>query len=159
MIGGLGGGHLSGTRITALLDGQLHADDAERAWLHVHGCHECRDRVEREGWLKRRLSCLSHDGSSGAPEALKGSLLGALPTAPGDLFMLDELDGHHRNRRAVGVAAIGGGALGAAVMGVLAFGAAPASAPTTDRPVPVSAVGSATPSPAPIGHLLTRRHH
>ena len=40
-------GHL-GTRTSALLDGQLPAAEAERLWAHVHGCHLCRDLVERE---------------------------------------------------------------------------------------------------------------
>ena len=44
------GGHL-GTRVSALLDGQLSAEETERAWAHVHQCHLCRDLVEREGWI------------------------------------------------------------------------------------------------------------
>ena len=40
------GGHL-GTRVSALLDGQLSAEETERAWEHVHTCHTCRDQVER----------------------------------------------------------------------------------------------------------------
>ena len=47
-------GHL-GSRVSALLDGQLPPDEAERAWGHVHSCHACRDLVEREGWVKTRL--------------------------------------------------------------------------------------------------------
>ena len=31
-------GHL-GTRVSALLDGQLTGADEERAWDHVHSCH------------------------------------------------------------------------------------------------------------------------
>lgn len=153
MIGGIGG-HLSGARVTELLDEQLSPEDAERAWAHIHGCHECRDRVEREGWVKRRLACLSYDAGRTAPDRLKGSLLGGLPSTPGDLYLLED---HHR-RRTAGLAAIGGGAVGAAVMGVLALGAAPASAPTTERPSPVSSVGSVgtTPAPAPVGHQLRR---
>ncbi|HEY0889695.1 MAG TPA: hypothetical protein VGE38_08805 [Nocardioides sp.] len=156
MIGGLGsfsgghfpGGHLSGARVTALLDEQLSAEEADRAWAHVHGCHACRDRVEREGWVKRRLACLSFDSAGGAPEALKGSLRGGLPVTPGDAFLFSDA---HRGRRTVGLAAIGGGAVGAAVMGVLALGAAPASAPTTDRPVPSTSIASVggTPTLAP----------
>jgi anti-sigma factor RsiW len=48
-------GHL-GTRVSALIDGQLSAEETERAWEHVHTCHTCRDLVEREGWVKTRLA-------------------------------------------------------------------------------------------------------
>ena len=51
-------GHL-GSRVSALLDGQLSPAEAERAWAHVHACHACRDLVEREGWVKTRLAGLS----------------------------------------------------------------------------------------------------
>jgi len=128
------GGHL-GNRTSALLDGQLPPDEAERAWAHVHQCHACRDQVEREGWIKRRLAGLSYDDATAASDGLKGSLLGASELTPGECF----LAGDHQ-RRNIALAAVGGGAVGAAVMGVLALGAAPASAPTTDRPTPVVSV-------------------
>lgn len=138
-------GHL-GTRVSALLDGQLSPDETERAWAHVHACHSCRDRVEREGWVKTRLAGLSREDGA-APDRLKGSLLG-MP--PGDVYLaLATSPGSttHRGRRTLGIAAIGGGAVGAAVMGVLALGTAPADAPTIDRRTPVSQV---TPSQAPV---------
>jgi hypothetical protein len=129
-----------GNRTSALLDGQLPADEAERAWAHVQHCHSCRDRVEREGWVKRRLAGLSYDAGACASDRLKGSLLGAPDLTPGESYLA--LDDHRRN---VVLAAVGGSALGAAVMGVLALGAGPASAPTTDRPLPiVSVAGSGT---------------
>jgi anti-sigma factor RsiW len=134
------GGHL-GPRASALLDGQLPPAEAERAWAHVHECHACRDLVEREGWIKRRLAGLSYDGSAAAPERLKGSLLGAGDMTPGECFL--GVDHHRRN---VALAAVGGGAIGAAVMSVLALAAGPASAPTTDRPVPVTSVNSQAPT-------------
>lgn len=152
MIGGWGA-HL-GDRASALLDGQLSPEDSERAWAHVHGCHACRDQVEREGWLKRRLAGLTYDPTAGAPESLKGSLLGA----PGDVFFgfHAELHGHaapaRSSKRALGLAALGGSAVGAAVMGVLAFGAAPASAPTTQLP----AVSLSTVTPTPIVATVRR---
>lgn len=142
-------GHL-GPRVSALLDGQLPPDEAERAWAHVHACHQCRDLVEREGWVKTRLSGL---GTGGASDALKGSLLGGpgapspMPSPhtwvtwdapPGDVFL--STGPEHRPRRVVGLAALGGGALGAAMMGVLALGAAPADAPTMDRRVPTTSI-------------------
>ena len=148
-------GHL-GSRVSALLDGQLPPAEAERAWSHVHGCHACRDLVEREGWVKTRLSSLSGD-AGGAPEQLKGSLLGssvmaapAFPTHDG------------RSRRHVGMVALGGSALGAAVMGALVLASLPGDVPDRRPPTtsferqtepPVARLGGATPLP---GTELTR---
>jgi hypothetical protein len=132
-----------GNRVSALLDGQLSPDEEERAWSHVHGCHSCRDQVEREGWVKTQLVGLSF-GAASAPAGLKGSLLGASqlhtafldpstnPFAPAEVPA-------DRVRRA-GWVAIGGGAVGAAVLGVLALGAAPAVAPAVDRRTPISVI-------------------
>ena len=69
-------GHL-GDRVSALLDGQLSPAEEERAWAHVHACHQCRDLVEREGWVKTRLAGLSFEASV-APLSLKGSLVSSL---------------------------------------------------------------------------------
>ncbi len=142
-----------GTRISALLDGQLSPEEAERAWGHVHACHFCRDAVEREGWVKTRLAGLSYD-AGGAPDGLKGSLLGMPPGAALLAFAGARPD--HRMRRNVGLAAIGGGAVGAAVMGVLALGAAPADAPTIERRPPVTHLVTQTPAPgtSPLRHNL-----
>ncbi len=129
-------GHL-GTRVSALLDGQMSDEETERAWEHVHACHACRDLVEREGWVKTRLAGLAF-GDPTAPAGLKGSLIGAVDGPPGDFYLtLGPVD--HR-RRNVGLAAIGGGAVGAAVMGVLALGAAPADAPPLDPRTPVTSI-------------------
>jgi len=153
-------GHL-GSRVSALLDGQLPPDEAERAWAHVHACHFCRDQVEREGWVKTRLAGLSF-GSTSAPAHLKGSLLGSpLSVPPGDAYLALARHADQRPRRNAGLVALGGGALGAAVMGVLALGVAPADAPSMDRRAPVTNLvrptetvglvtpgGRATPAPA-----------
>ena len=71
-------GHL-GSRVSALLDGQLSPAESERAWAHVHLCHVCRDAVEREGWVKTRLA--GSRRRTRRPSHLKGSLLSgaALP--------------------------------------------------------------------------------
>ena len=146
-------GHL-GTRVSALLDGQLSPAEAERAWAHVHACHACRDLVEREGWVKTQLAGLS--GAGCTPDRLKGALahgsfLGAppLPTAA--------LGQHGRSRS--GVAFLGGTALGAAVAGVLALGVAQGGAPVDRRP-PVTSLTrpSATPTSAPADLRLSTRH-
>jgi hypothetical protein len=141
-------GHL-GSRVSALLDGQLSPDETERAWDHVHECHTCRDLVEREGWIKTRLAGLSFDvAAPSTPVGLKGSLIGAdLAGPPGDAYLTAPPD--HR-RRSAGLAVIGGGAVGAAVMGVLVFGVAPADAPTIDRRAPASINRTEVPqTPAP----------
>ena len=140
------GGHL-GSRASALLDGALSEEETERAWEHVHGCHLCRDEVEREAWLKRRLAGLGVDPCVAAPDTLKGSLLGAPRVAPGDLLLAFE---QPRGRRTAALAAFGGGAVGAAMMGLLAFGAAPADAPTFQRHTPVTAVN--TPAVSAVVH-------
>jgi anti-sigma factor RsiW len=143
-------GHL-GDRVSALLDGQLSHDEQERAWSHVHGCHACRDLVEREGWVKTRLVGLSYAAApapSHLTSQLKGSLLAAsaaLGVTPGEAFLLEEPAA--RPRRA-SLVALGGGAAGAAVMGVLALGAAPADAPTLSPRVPATSVSQ--PGPASI---------
>jgi hypothetical protein len=129
-------GHL-GSRVSALLDGQLAPEEAERAWAHVHACHACRDLVEREGWVKTRLAGLSFGGTP-APDHLKGSLLsGSHTLPPGDAYLGGHHD-EHASRRTAGLVAIGGGAVGAAVMGVLALGIAPGDAPTMERRGPAT---------------------
>jgi hypothetical protein len=157
-------GHL-GSRASALLDGQLSPEEAERAWDHVHACHACRDLVEREGWVKRRLAGLSFDvATPPAPSSLKGALLGG---PPGEAYLEVASGGGHR-RRTLGLAALGGGAAGAAVMGVLAFGVAPADAPgptAPDRRLPstsISGPGSgATPTSvvAPTARATSPARH
>lgn len=152
-------GHL-GPRISALLDGQLPPEEAERAWVHVHGCHACRDQVEREGWVKTRLAGLSH-GAGAAPEHLKGSLLGGPAAARSGAAHLVMSDSHRR--RNTGLVAIGGGAVGAAVVGVLALGVASGDAPTERRPPvthlvrPSEAPRVLTPTIVPVA-TPTRRH-
>jgi anti-sigma factor RsiW len=144
-------GHL-GDRVSALLDGQLPPMEEERAWAHVHTCHQCRDLVEREGWIKTRLAGLSF-GSACAPTSLKGSLLASISSGmpPGDVYLASAPD--PRPRR-VSLVALGGGAAGAAVMGVLALGAAPADAPTVQRPAPPTTSVS---TPVPVGLSLHQR--
>jgi len=121
-------GHL-GPRVSALLDGQMSAAEEERAWDHVHSCHQCRDAVEREGWVKTRLATMQYAGSA-APSHLKGSLLFQGIAAGWDPHEDDpSATAEARSRRHLGMAGISTGAVGAAVMGVLALGASPANAP------------------------------
>jgi anti-sigma factor RsiW len=141
-----------GSRVSALLDGQLSPEETERAWAHVHACHACRDLVEREGWIKTRLAGLSH-GATAAPDHLKGSLLG--PHA-----LAHHLDVFGRRSRSWAGLAIGGGAAGVAVLGVLVLGATAPDGPA-DRRAPVTNIGQSdsprTPTPTSTGpRRLTR---
>jgi hypothetical protein len=138
-------GHL-GSRVSALLDGQMSAEEAERAWAHVHACHLCRDLVEHEGWVKTRLAGLSF-GDTPTPDRLKGSLLGS-PPSPLAAPQFPSYEG--RLRRNVGLAAMGGGAVGAAFMGVLALGVGPADGPAIERRTPPASVTRQTDAPSPV---------
>jgi hypothetical protein len=129
-------GHL-GARVSALLDGQLSPADEERAWGHVHSCHQCRDAIEREGWVKTRLATMQLAGS-GAPSHLMGSLLFAGVVGWSEPADHPALAQASVRRRHLGVTGISSGAVGAAVMGVLALGASPANAPGAG----ISPVGS-----------------
>lgn len=150
-------GHL-GSRASALLDGQLPRAEEDRAWSHVHGCHQCRDLVEREGWVKTRLAGLARN-SSLPSGGLKGSLLAASGVlSPADTFLVSAPRGRGR-----GMVALGGGALGVAVVGLLALGTAPATAPVVDRRGPVTSVvwptdASRTPVPTPVRVGAPSRH-
>lgn len=138
-------GHL-GSRVTSLLDGQLPPAEEERAWDHVHGCHPCRDAVEREGWVKTRLAMLAPLGSQ-TPSGLRESLLGApfAPTPDSTAPLPPSggadggADGATSSVRARHLLALGGGALSFAVMGVIAL-SGPANAPQVDRRGPVTSV-------------------
>ena len=139
------GGHL-GTRVSALLDGQLPQAEEDKAWEHVHACHVCRDAVEREGWVKTRLSTLNFGGGC-APDRLKAALMSAQPgLTPGEALLAMST-----TPRRSSLVAIGGGAAGAAVLGVLALGAAPANAPAIDRRPPSGSLpGTTQVSPASV---------
>lgn len=146
-------GHLTGARVTALVDGQVSAGEAEQAWTHVYACHRCRDRVEREGWVKARLAGLSGEAGP-TPDRLRGTLH-RLP--PGERLSADpDLGGRELAPIAAGhrraVVLVGGGAAGAAMLGVLALGMAPVSAPGPVDRRPGSGVTQpvSTSSPAPL---------
>ena len=64
-----------GSRVSALVDGRLGAEEEERCWAHVHACHTCRDLVEHEGWVKTQLARLSY-GASQPSHDFKSALVG-----------------------------------------------------------------------------------
>lgn len=126
-------GHV-GTKVSALVDGQLPPDVADRLWTHVHCCPLCRDQVEREGWVKTRVAELSMHRRP-APDYLTS----LLSLEPADLAAADKSPQpqHAATRRRTTVAAVvGAGSVGAAVLGVLAV-AGPAATPV-DRRAPVA---------------------
>jgi hypothetical protein len=140
-------GHL-GITVSALLDGQLDASSAERAWTHVHGCESCRRQVEREGWVKTQLAAMT--GDDGPPPQLLGALYGlgfgptADPRAGADAraaahawAAVGELERRSSVRRRTGLAVAGAGSVSLAVLGLasltgatLGIGGVPAGSPT-----------------------------
>jgi hypothetical protein len=157
------GGHL-GSSASALVDGQLDDATAERAWTHVLHCPECRRLVERETWVKRRVSGMPQTEPSAR---LLDSLfeLAPSPQPPARPAMqpslaaldawavVDEIERRGRTRRRVGIALVGAGSVSVAVFGIatlsggLPGGAAGTPASSLTRPpAPVPASGEATPA-------------
>ncbi|WP_322919886.1 anti-sigma factor family protein [Nocardioides renjunii] len=141
-----------GSRVSALLDGHLSAEEEERCWAHVHGCHSCRDLVEQEGWVKTQLAQLSHGPAQTSHDfksALRGRCSSLEPSAGGALAAPPFPTSQHRSRR--GLVAIGGGAASACVVGVLALGVAGGPRveprpPVTDLTRPVAPVAPVAPA-------------
>lgn len=148
-------GHV-GSRVSALVDGQLPDDLAERLWTHVHLCGVCRDEVEREGWVKTRVAGLS-SREQPAPDYLQslltlGPALAQLPTTHERLPSAET----PQRRRTVAAAAwvVGAGSVSAALVGVVAL-AGPAQTPVpSERRVP--AAGFPTPGGNPVQPSSTR---
>ena len=129
-------GHL-GSRVSALLDGQMDPEESERAWAHVHACHACRDLVEQEGWVKTQLAQLSF-GPSQPSHDFKSELVdrcSAMQSGAGHGMAAPQFP-TTRDRPRRGLVAIGGGAASACVVGVLALGVA--GAPRVDPRPPVT---------------------
>lgn len=155
------GGHL-GAAVSALVDGQLDEESAERAWAHVAGCESCRRLVEREGWVKRRLAEMAGaaPGTPQPPSDLLGSLYdlepvaahqaGAPhPSAQAAWDAVEQLEQRHRPRRRAGLAVAGVGSVSAAVLGLSTLGAAPLGIGGAPVQPPSSALTRATPSVSP----------
>ena len=136
------GGHL-GSAVSALVDGQLDPEAAERAWAHVLACSTCRGLVEREGWVKRRLTQIAGDAT--APAHVLGSLYDLTPPPASSRpsresleawAAVDDLARKGRPLRRAGLALVGAGSVSAAVFGMVTLGGpamdiggAPGSAP------------------------------
>lgn len=146
-------GHV-GSRVSALVDGQLPDELAERLWAHVHLCCACRDQVEREGWVKTRVAGLSRRDQP-APDYLQslltlGSALDRLPTTSDQAPAMTT----PQRRRTAAVWVLGAGSVSAALVGVVAL-AGPAQTPVpAERRVP--AAGFPTPGGHPVQPSSTR---
>jgi hypothetical protein len=148
------GGHL-GSSVSALVDGQMDAASAERAWSHVMTCPRCRRLVEREGWVKTQLASM---GGSEPSARLIGSLFELderpVPAAAFEAWIaVDTIERKGRGRRRAGLALVGAGSVSAAVFGFASLGAVglgigtPAGTPATSLTRPTaSPTASSTPS-------------
>jgi hypothetical protein len=137
-------GHI-GSKVSALIDGQLLPSEEERAWSHVLSCPGCRRLVEHEGWTKRQLGSLHGPGPIDPPPQLLGSLYAVDAWAA-----VDAIEKRSRRRRAT-VVLVGGGAVSACVLGLVTVAGGPVGrgeVPT--RPSPATIRGE-SPSPGPVG--------
>lgn len=128
-------GHV-GSRVGALIDGQLPAAEAERLWTHVHGCPLCRAQVEREGWVKTQLAGLALCRPAAPASSLRGSLAGVRYD---DLAFPDQVSSPADRRRLVTLAVAGAGTFGAAMVGVIAM-SVPADSPGFERRGPATSL-------------------
>jgi anti-sigma factor RsiW len=112
-------GHV-GSRVGALVDGQLPAEESERLWVHVHGCRRCRASVEREGWVKMQLAGLASSWPASAPLGLRQELATPAPQTPAPAPASPQRSSTD-HRGLVTVAVLGAGSIGAAMVGVIAL--------------------------------------
>lgn len=149
------GGHL-GTTVSALVDGQLDPEATERAWDHVLTCAQCRGLVEREAWIKRRLSTMcGNEPSARLLGSLQGLSAEGSPTMAGleAWAEVDRLEEAARGRRRTGIALVGAGSVSAAVLGFAALGsfglggAVPAGSPA-------ASISGSIPTSSPTSAVL-----
>ncbi len=150
--GWLQGGHL-GSSVSALVDGQLDEDSADRAWQHVAHCPPCGRLVEREGWLKRRLARIADEPARvqpDLPDALVGSLLHLDLATAASWAATADLEHQSRVRRRAGIALVGAGSVSAAVFGLSALGGSPMNLGGAGSPPASSLTGPGSGSPVPV---------
>lgn len=146
------GGHL-GSSVSALVDGQLDDESAERAWAHVMQCPACRRLVEHEGWVKRQLAQISGGPRADQPsDRFLGSLLDLDPSTHDSAWsawaQTDQLEERSRNRRRAGIALVGAGSVSAAVLGLSTLAASPMGIGGTTG-APMSSISHASTSTPP----------
>ncbi len=134
-------GHI-GSKVSALVDGQLPPAEEERAWSHVLSCPGCRRLVEHEGWTKRQLGSLCGPSTMDPPPQLLGSLYAVDAWAA-----VDEIEKRSRRRRAA-VVLLGGGAASACLLGLVAVaGGQTGRGDVPTRPSPATIRGDLANSP------------
>lgn len=112
-------GHI-GDNAAALVDGQLSAEAAERAWRHVLGCPGCRQIVEYEAWVKRQVGALTRQPDAWTPMP-SNQLLGNLHSVEHQTTSAMASD--ETKPRATSVV-VGAGAAGVLMAGMLIIGVA-----------------------------------
>jgi anti-sigma factor RsiW len=140
-------GHI-GSKVSALVDGQLPPAEEERLWSHVLTCPGCRRLVEHEGWTKRQLGSLCGASTVDPPPQLLGTLYAADAWSA-----VDEIEKRHRRRRTA-VVLVGGGAVSACVLGMVTLAGGPASrgeVPTRPSPAIISGDQQLDPVGSPTG--------
>jgi hypothetical protein len=142
-------GHL-GSTVSALVDGQLDDEAAERAWQHVLHCPPCRRLVEHEGWVKRQLAQIADAPRADEPsDRFLGSLLDLDPAAVA-WAETQEIEDRGRTRRRAGIALVGAGSVSAAVLGLSTLSGAPLGlGGGTGTPAGSIGRASATSAPTP----------
>ena len=150
------GGHL-GPSVSALVDGQLDDESAERAWGHVMQCPACRRQVEREGWVKRQLAQMAGSQPVSEPSSrLLGSLYELDPVERETReawAAVGELEERARGRRRAAVAAVGVGYVSAAVLGFSALSGAPLGIGQGPASPPATSLTRTTPTAGPLAQL------
>ena len=137
-------GHI-GSKVSALVDGQLAPSEEERAWSHVLTCPGCRRLVEHEGWTKRQLGALTAPSRVDPPPQLLGSLYDVDAWAT-----VDAIEKQSRRRRAA-VVLVGGGAVSACLLGLVTVAGGPVGrGDVPPRPSPANIRGDLTPK-GPVG--------
>ncbi len=137
-------GHI-GSKVSALVDGQLSPAEEERAWSHVLSCPGCRRLVEHEGWTKRQLGSLTAPSTVDPPPQLLGSLYAVDAWAAADAIEKQS------RRRRTAVVVVGGGAVSACLLGLVSVtGGSIGSGDVPSRPSPANIRGELTPR-GPVG--------
>jgi hypothetical protein len=143
------GGHL-GSSVSALVDGQLDPETAERAWEHVMTCPPCRRLVEREGWVKRQLAEMAGAQATAPPADLVGSLYELDPETREAWAAVEHLEDRARGRRRAGLAAVGVGSVSAAVLGLSTLSGAPLGIGGAPAGPPATSLTRSTPTAGPV---------
>ena len=107
-------GHI-GSKVSALVDGQLAPAEEERAWSHVLTCPGCRRLVEHEGWTKRQLGALC--GTLDGWTRRRSCWVRCTTSTRGPPSTT--IEKQSRRRRATAVVLVGGGAVGACLLGLV----------------------------------------